>query len=135
MDMTIEEEIPLEEIAIQLTDIRVLRGDPKSTVDACRKLKWERPARVWTFRPTTAPPTEKLEAFMDTFERVFAIHEGRGDYQAAWWKTTETDSDELIIKGLFTDLNPDTGPGFFKRAGDGPRIAIWFGRIQKIVEG
>lgn len=133
MNITVEKAMPLADISKQLGDIRVIRVDPASIIKTCLQLSWENPARIWTFRTESEPPVGKLEAFMDKFEKVFPIHEEQGDYCAAWWTTTEEDCHDFIIKGLFADLNPSTGPDFFKRAADGPRLAIWFGRIQKIV--
>lgn len=133
MNMTIEKFKPLHEITTLLQEASILRGDPAGLIENCEKLTWDKPARLWTFRTEDKPPAEKLEAFMDRFEIVFPVHERDGNYRAAWWSTTEAGSDQFIIKGLFTDLNPVTGPDFFKRAADGPRIAFWFGRIQKIL--
>jgi hypothetical protein len=134
MNMSIEKDLPLEEIQRQISGGETLRGDPSSVIETCQTLPWENPCRVWTFWMNSEPSRHKLEAFMERFELVFSLHEEKGEYQYAWCTVQGSENHAFIMKGLFCDSNPATGPGFNKRAADGPRIALWFGRFHKMLD-
>jgi hypothetical protein len=119
----------IEMLQREIIGLSPVRGNPADLLAQAAKLSWENPLRVWWIKGMVSPSRENVESFMDSVEAVFKIHESNGIYKSAWWYAPD-DGFAFSLKGIFTDLNPETGPGFYRRSLDGPKIAFWFGKIQ-----